>query len=126
MPFKFARNINMVSYRFTIQLVLVIALMLVASARKIPVKPQRMVDDNSGDAAFDSMKTPHMNTQVDNQMVKKNKRSPLGTNHLPEQNNERSKTDESMEFVDAEDEVAELMNKDYTGSKRGRVPPSNN
>ncbi|PHU27446.1 hypothetical protein BC332_05778 [Capsicum chinense] len=94
--------------------------MLVASARKIPVKPQQMVDDNSGDVAFDSMKISHMNTQVDNQMVKKNKRSPLGTN------NERSKTDESMEFVDAEDEVAELMHKDYTGSKRGRVPPSNN
>ncbi|KAM3363665.1 hypothetical protein P3S68_018519 [Capsicum galapagoense] len=122
------RNNNMVSLNFNILLVLVIALMFIASAggiRKIPVKQEQMVDDISGDAAFDSMKTSHKNAQVDSQMVKKNKRSPLGTNHFPEQNHERSKIEESKEFANAEDEVAELMSKDYTGNLR-RKPPIHN
>ncbi|XP_055805624.1 uncharacterized protein LOC129874372 [Solanum dulcamara] len=80
------------------------------------LKQEQMADDISvtGDAEFDSMKTPHMNAQVDSQILKKN--------------HERSKKEESNEFVDVDDEIAKLMNKDYSGKSKPRrsKPPINN
>ncbi|MCD7471651.1 hypothetical protein HAX54_012236 [Datura stramonium] len=89
------------------------------------VKQDQMADDISvtGDAAFDSMKTSHMNVQVDSQILKKKARKI----HFPEQKHEKSKKEESKGFVAAEDEVAKLMSQDY-GGKNGprRKPPINN
>ncbi|KAK4712339.1 hypothetical protein R3W88_006852 [Solanum pinnatisectum] len=67
-----------------------------------------------GDGEFDSMKTSHVNAQVDSQIFKKN--------------HERSKKEESKEFVDVEDEIAKLLTKDYIGRSKPRrsKPPINN
>ncbi|KAM3286372.1 putative protein isoform X2 [Capsicum chacoense] len=97
----------------------------VGGIRKMLVKQEHMVDDISvtGDATFDSMK----NTQVDSEILKKNARNSLGVINFSEQNLERSKKEESKKFADAEDEVAKLMNKDYTGRNvPRRKPPINN
>ncbi|KAF3647264.1 putative leucine-rich repeat receptor-like serine/threonine-protein kinase-like [Capsicum annuum] len=97
----------------------------VGGIRKMLVKQEHMVDDISvtGDATFDSMKT----SQVDTEILKKNARNSLGVINFSEQNLERSKKEESKKFADAEDEVAKLMNKDYTGrNEPRRKPPINN
>ncbi|KAK6798547.1 hypothetical protein RDI58_006250 [Solanum bulbocastanum] len=67
-----------------------------------------------GAAGFDSVKTSHMNAQVDSQIFEKN--------------HERGKKEESKEFVDVEDEIAKLLTKDYIGRSKPRrsKPPINN
>ncbi|KAF3616294.1 putative leucine-rich repeat receptor-like serine/threonine-protein kinase-like isoform X1 [Capsicum annuum] len=115
----------MVSGSFNILLLVLFALMVVASAggtRKLLVKQEYMVDDISGDARFNSMKTSHMNAQVDSQMFKKNERNFLNMNQFPEQNHKRSKKEESKEFVDVENGVPKLISTDDHGHK----PPIHN
>ncbi|XP_059294845.1 uncharacterized protein LOC132047885 [Lycium ferocissimum] len=71
----------------------------------------------------------HMNAdQVDSQIFEKNTRNSQGTVHfLDQQNHERSKKEESKEYVYAEDEVAKLMSRDYSErSGPRRKPPINN
>lgn len=64
---------------------------------------------------------------MDTEILKKNARNSLGVINFSEQNLERSKKEESKKFADAEDEVAKLMNKDYTGrNEPRRKPPINN
>ncbi|PHT57007.1 hypothetical protein CQW23_05493 [Capsicum baccatum] len=70
------------------------------------------------------VKQEHM---VDSEILKKNAQNSLGVINFSEQNLERSKKEESKKFADAEDEVAKLMNKDYTGRNvPRRKPPINN
>ncbi|PHT91660.1 hypothetical protein T459_06773 [Capsicum annuum] len=136
----------MVSLSFNIQLVvLVIALLVLqeqhSSAHALfgKLRKKEWLKFNSMQKDHDSVdgiiasvggirkmlvKQEHM---VDTEILKKNARNSLGVINFSEQNLERSKKEESKKFADAEDEVAKLMNKDYTGrNEPRRKPPINN